>query len=114
MQGNVPFTQTAKADDHQRDGQRSPLLQAVLDVRDGRLWTNVLNAVPPPRGLHERTERGRRPQRSEGEVAWRWHEAEGWLQQRLTRLSAAGEDHVQRPATAGRSGMTLRWRFVPQ
>jgi hypothetical protein len=113
VQGNVPFTQTAKADEHQRDGSRCPLLQAVLDVRDGRLWTNAVDAVPPPRGVHERAERGRRPQRSDGEVALRWHEAEAWLQQRLTRLNAAGEDHMQLPAPGGRTEVTLRWRLAP-
>lgn len=113
VQGQVPFTQTAQADQRLRDEQRCPLLQAVLDTRSGRLWTNVVNAAPPPRGTHERTERGRRPQRSEGEVALRWHEAEAWLQQRLTQLNAGGEERIQRPALDGRAEMTLRWRFAP-
>lgn len=113
VQGQVPFVQTAQADERVRDEQRCPLLQVVLDTRDGRLWTNVVQALPLPRGVHERTERGRRPQRSEGEVALRWHETEAWLQQRLTRLSAAGEAREQRPAPDGRAEMTLRWRFAP-
>lgn len=113
VQGEVPFTQTARADQPLRDEQRCPLLQVVLDARDGRLWTRVLQALPPPRGQHERAERGRRPQRSEGEVALRWHEAEAWLQQRLTQLNAAGEDRVQLPAAKGRTEVTLRWRFAP-
>lgn len=112
VQGNVPFTQTARADEALRDGQRCPLLQAVLDVRDGRLWTNVVDAVPPPRGVHERAERGRRPQRSDGEVTLRWHEAEAWLRQRLTRLTTAGEDRVQVAAPGGRTEVKLRWRFA--
>jgi hypothetical protein len=56
QQMQAPVQQTVQADERRRDHQRCPLLQAVLDTRDGRLWTNVVNAVPPPPGVHGRPE----------------------------------------------------------
>ena len=50
---------------------------------------------------------------ADGEVRLRWHEAADWLNQRLTRLNAAGEDQVKLPAGGGQNELKLRWRFEP-
>jgi hypothetical protein len=112
VQGEVPFTQTVQAQASSRDDTLCPLLQAVLDTRDGRLWTRVLVVDGAP-GIQVRSEKGRAPQRHEGRVALRWHEAEPWLLQRLARLNAGGQDRARLPAAGGQTEVTLRWRFAP-
>lgn len=113
VQGTVPFTETAQAQQTRRDDTLCPLLQVVLDQRSGRLWTHVM-AVDAAPGVHMRSEKGRSPQRSEGPVPLRWMEAGPWIQQRLSRLSDGGEDRTQLPATGGgRTEVVLRWRFEP-
>jgi hypothetical protein len=64
-------------------------------------------AVPPVPGVTVRSEKGRAPQRHEGEVNLRWHEATEWLNQRLTRLSAGGQDQVKLPAGGGQNELRL-------
>lgn len=113
VQGTVPFTQTVQAESKKRDETRCPLVQVVLDTRNGRLWAHTAMAVPPVSGVTVRSEKGRSPQRHEGEVNLRWHEATDWLNQRLTRLNAAGEDQVKLPAGGGQNDLKLRWRFEP-
>ena len=64
--------------------------------------------------MQVRSEKGRAPQRHEGPVALRWMEAGPWIQQRLSRLSAGGEDRVRLPAPGnGQAEAVLRWRFEP-
>jgi hypothetical protein len=113
VQGTVPFTQTVQAESKKRDDTRCPLIQVVLDTRDGRLWAHTAMAVPPVRGVTVRSEKGRSPQRHDGEVNLRWHEATDWLNQRLTRLDAGGEDQVRLPVGGGQNELRLRWRFEP-
>lgn len=113
VQGVVPFTETTEAQQTRRDDTLCPLLQVVLDQRNGRLWTHVM-AVDSANGVNVRSEKGRAPQRSEGPVSLRWMEAGPWIQQRLSNLSAAGgEDRVRVPAPGGQAEAVLRWRFEP-
>lgn len=113
VQGTVPFTQTVQAESKKRHETLCPLVQVVLDTRNGRLWAHTAMAVPPVQGVTVRSEKGRAPQRHDGEVSLRWHEATDWLHQRLTRLGAAGEDQVKLPAGGGQNELKLRWRFEP-
>jgi hypothetical protein len=114
VQGTVPFTQTVQAESKKRQETLCPLVQVVLDTRSGRLWAHTAKAVAPVPGVTVRSEKGRSPQRHDGEVSLRWHEATDWLNQRLTRLSAAGEDKVQLQAGGGgQNELRLRWRFDP-
>lgn len=113
VQGVVPFTQTTQADGHEREAQSCPLMQAVLDTRNGRLWTRVL---PVLRGVPARTvraEKGRRPQQNDEVRAARWHEGEGWLQGRLENLSPSGSDRHERSLPGGKLELRLSWRFAP-
>lgn len=113
VQGTVPFTQTVQAESKKRHDTLCPLVQVVLDTRNGRLWAHTAMAVPPVPGVTVRSEKGRSPQRHDGEVSLRWHEANDWLNQRLARLSASGEDQVKLPAGGGQNELRLRWRFEP-
>jgi len=80
-----------------------PMLQVVLDQRNGCVWTHVM-AIDSAHGTHVRSEKGRSPQRSVGPLSLRWMEAEPWVQKRLTHLSAGGQDKVQLPVAAARPG----------
>ena len=113
VQGTVPYTQTTQADQRRRDDSACPLVQAVLDTRDGRLWTQLGTALREVPGVTVRSEKGRAPQRHEGPVALRWMEAEPWIQQRLSDLDAGGEDRARVPAGGGQAEAVLRWRFEP-
>jgi len=113
VQGTVPFTQTVQAEGRKRDETVCPLVQAVLDTRNGRLWAYTAMVVPEVPGVTVRSEKGRSPQRHEGPVGLRWHEATDWLNQRLSNLSAAGEDQVKLPAGGGHNELRVRWRFEP-
>jgi len=113
VQGMVPFTHTRQAEQRQQGDTFCPLIQAVLDTRNGRLWTHGPLGMPAPRGVSVRSEKGRAPQRSEGEVMLQWHEAADWLQRRLSNLNAGGEDQVRLPAGGGQAEVKLRWRFAP-
>lgn len=114
VQGVVPFTHTVQAEQRQRDDVVCPLVQAVLDTRNGRLWTRLVGAVREAPAVTVRSERGRKPQRSEGSAALQWREADAWLQQRLLRLDAGGADSVRLPAGAdGQVELRLKWRFAP-
>jgi len=110
VQGVVPFTETAKAEQTRREDMFCPLLQVVLDQRNGRLWTRVM-AVDSANGVQVRSEKGRAPQRSEGPMSLRWMEADPWIQQRLTNLSVGGEDRVKVPTPGGQTEAVMRWRF---
>ncbi len=113
VQGVVPFTETAEAQQTRREDVLCPMLQVVLDQRNGRLWTHVM-AVDSAHGVQVRSEKGRAPQRNEGPVSLRWMEAGPWIEQRLINLSAGGDDRVQLPAAGGgKAEATLRWRFEP-
>lgn len=112
VQGTVPFTQTMQAEQRQRDKQFCPLLQAVLDTRSGRLWTHVAT-WGTARGVTVRSEKGRAPQRGEGDAKLQWHESGDWLQRRLSNLDAGGEDGARLPAAGGHTEVKLRWRFEP-
>ena len=119
MQGTVPFTQTTHADQRLRDEVLCPFVQAVLDTRSGRWWTQLSLALQPAPGRVERREQGRPPRRSEGPVSLRWLEADAWLQQRLLALDAQGRDAVRLAvapppgghAAPGRVELRLQWRF---
>ncbi len=113
VQGSVPFTETVQADARQRDEMRCPLVQAVLDTRNGRLWAHTAMVAPEVPGLSVRSEKGRAPQRHDGPVSLQWREATDWLQQRLQNLRAAGEDKVRVPVSGGQNELRLRWRFAP-
>lgn len=114
VQGVVPFTHTVQAEQRQRDELVCPLVQAVLDTRNGRLWTHLVGAVREAPAVTVRAEKGRKPQRLDGNAALQWREAETWLQQRLQRLDAGGADTVRLPAGAdGQVELRLKWRFAP-
>lgn len=117
VQGVVPFTHTVQADARQRDDMVCPLVQAVLDTRNGRWWTNVPLAVREFPATTVRSEKGRAPRRNDGTTSLQWREADGWLQQRLQHLNEAGSANTVLPAgPAGQGGtfeMRVRWRFVP-
>jgi len=112
VQGVVPFTETAQAQQTRREDVYCPMLQVVLDQRNGRVWTHVM-AIDSAQGVSVRSEKGRAPQRSEGPLALRWMEATPWVQQRLTNLSSGGEDKVRVPVAGGQAEATMRWRFEP-
>lgn len=116
VQGSVAFTQTAQAEQRQRDDSACPLLQAVLDTRNGRLWTNGPGLAREARGVMVRSEKGRKAERSEGGVALRWHEAGDWVNRQLQNLSPRGANEVKLPAgVAGRNDgqvrVRMRWSF---
>lgn len=118
VQGTVPFTQTTQAERRKRDDTSCPLVQAVLDTRNGRVWTNFVFTMGEVPGVMVRSEKGRAPQRHEGMAQLQWHEAGDWLNQRLAKLDAGGEDQVKLPAGAGGRNdgqveVKLRWRFAP-
>lgn len=117
VQGVVPFTHTVQADARQRDDMVCPLVQAVLDTRNGRWWTNVPLAVREFPATTVRSEKGRAPRRNDGTTSLRWREADGWLQQRLQHLNEVGSASTVLPAgPVGQGGtfeMRVRWRFVP-
>jgi hypothetical protein len=118
VQGTVPYVQMTRAEQRRRDDSACALVQAVLDTRDGRLWTHVGAALREVPGVTVRSEKGRAPQRHEGPVALQWLEGSDWLQQRLLKLSSGGEDQARLPAGGagrvdGQVEMKLRWRFAP-
>lgn len=117
VQGVVPFTHVVQADARQRDDMVCPLVQAVLDTRNGRWWTNVPLAVREFPATTVRSEKGRSPRRNDGVMSLQWREADGWLQQRLQNLNDAGSANAVLPAgPAGQGGtfeMRVRWRFAP-
>lgn len=112
VQGQVPYTETAQAQQTRREDVYCPMLQVVLDQRNGRVWTHVM-AIDSANGVHVRSEKGRAPQKSEGPMPLRWMEAEKWVQQRLSNLSAGGEDKVRLPVAGGQTEATMRWKFEP-
>lgn len=119
VQGTVPYTETVQAEQRRRDDTACPMVQAVLDTRSGRLWAYIGVAMREIAGVSVRSEKGRAPQRHEGQYGWRWLEADTWINQRLNKLEAAGgSDAVRLPAgAAGRSDgqveVKLRWKFDP-
>lgn len=113
VQGRVPFTSTTQAEARTRDPVHCPLLQAVLDTRNGRLWTHLHPGLRGAKGETVRTEKGRSPQRSQGETPLRWHEAADWLNGRLLDLGSEGSDRFERAVPGGRIEVKMRWRFAP-
>jgi len=118
VQGRVPYVQMTRAEQRRRDDSACALVQAVLDTRDGRLWTRIGDTLREVPGVTVRSEKGRAPQRREGPVALQWLEGSDWLQQRLLKLSSGGEDQARLPVVAAGRGegqleMKLRWRFAP-
>ena len=81
VQGVVPYTETTEAQQTRREDVYCPMLQVVLDQRNGRLWTHVM-LIDSASGAHVRSEKGRAPQRSEGPMSLRWMEAGPWIEQR--------------------------------
>lgn len=113
VQGTVPYVETVQADQKRRDDTRCPLLQVVLDQRNGRVWALATLVETSAAGVSTRQERGRALQRHEGPVAPRWMEAAPWLEQRLLHLTARGEDTLRQPVAGGQVEVRLRWRFEP-
>ena len=113
VQGVVRYTETAKGSETRRDDTPCPTLQAVLDTRNGRVWT-ALGIVPQDvQAVRTREETNRRAQRHEGRMGLRWMEAQDWLQQRLVKLSDEGQDRARLPAAGGQSDVRLKWSFRP-
>lgn len=113
VQGVVPFTETAQGSETRRDDAPCPTLQAVLDTRTGRVWT-ALGLVPQDvQGVQTREEANRRKQRHEGRIGLQWREAQSWLQQRLVKLSAEGQDQTRLPAGSGQAEIKMKWSFRP-
>lgn len=113
VQGVVSYTETARGQESRRDDTACPTLQAVLDTRNGRVWTALATVPQDVQGVHTREETNRPAQRHEGRIGLQWREAQGWLQQRLARLSAEGQDQARLPAGSGQTEIKLKWSFRP-
>jgi hypothetical protein len=113
VQGVVHYTETAQGSETRRDDLPCPTLQAVLDTRNGRVWTAIGLVAQEVQGVRTREETGRRAQRHEGRIGLRWMEAQAWLQQRLVQLSAEGQDQARLPAGAGQAEIKMKWSFRP-
>jgi len=113
VQGVVNYTETAQGSETRRDDLPCPTMQAVLDTRNGRVWT-ALSLVPQDvQGVQTREETNGRKQRHEGRIGLRWLEAQAWLQQRLVQLSSEGQDQARLPAGAGQAEIKMKWSFRP-
>lgn len=114
VQGVVHYTETAQGQETRRDDTPCPGLQAVLDTRNGRLWTYIGLVAQDVQGLRTREETNRRAQRYEGRIGLQWREAQAWLQQHLLQLSAEGQDQARLPAAGnGQAEIRLKWSFKP-
>lgn len=113
VQGVVNYTETALGQETRRDDAPCPTLQAVLDTRNGRVWTALALVPQDVQGVRTREETNRRPQRQEGRIGLQWREAQAWLQQRLVQLSSEGQDQARLPAGTGQAEIKLRWSFRP-
>lgn len=113
VQGVVSYTETARGQESRRDDMPCQTLQAVLDTRNGRVWTALATVPQDVQGVRTREEGNRRAQRHEGRIGLRWHEAQGWLQQRLAQLSTEGQDQARLPAGSGQAEIKLKWSFRP-
>lgn len=112
VQGLVPFTETARADERLRGDERCPSIQAVLDTRNGRVWTYLMQLPQEARGATSREDRGRRRAQADARVGLRWGEAQPLLEQRLLQLDWRGGQDVQRLAVpGGQLELRVRWRF---
>lgn len=113
VQGQVRYVESTSGSETRRDNVPCPSLQAVLDTRNGRVWT-ALGMVPQQvQGVHVREETGRRAQRSEGPQSLNWHEAQDWLQQLMSKLSAEGRDEARFSVRGGQTEIRMRWSFKP-
>ncbi|NCT85259.1 MAG: hypothetical protein GXC94_19080 [Comamonadaceae bacterium] len=113
VQGVVSYTETARGEESRRDDTPCPTLQAVLDTRNGRVWTALATVPQDVQAVRIREESNRRAQRHEGRIGLQWREAQAWLQQRLARLSAEGQDQARLPAGSGQAEIRLKWSFRP-
>lgn len=113
VQGVVNYTETAQGHETRRDDAPCPTLQAVLDTRNGRVWTALALVPQDVQGVRTREETNRRPQRHEGRLGLQWLEAQGWLQQRLAQLSSEGQDQARLPAGTGQAEIKVKWNFRP-
>lgn len=113
VQGVVTYTETALGQETRRDDLPCPTLQAVLDTRNGRVWTALATVPQDVQGVRTREETNRRAQRHEGRLPLQWLEAQAWLQQRLVQLSADGQDQARLPAGTGQAEIKMRWSFKP-
>lgn len=111
VQGVVNYIETAQGQETRRDDTPCPTLQAVLDTRNGRVWTALAMVPQEVQGVRTREETNRRGQRHEGRIGLQWREAQDWLQQRLIRLSAEGQDQARLPAGAGQAEIRMKWSF---
>lgn len=113
VQGVVHYTETAQGSETRRDDLPCPTLQAVLDTRNGRVWTALTLVPQDVQGVRTREETNRRAQRHEGRIGLRWMEAQDWLQQRLVQLSSEGQDQARLPAGGGQAEIRMKWSFRP-
>jgi hypothetical protein len=113
VQGVVHYTETAQGSETRRDDAPCPTLQAVLDTRNGRVWTYIGLVPQDVQGVQTREEANRRKQRHEGRIGLQWREAQAWLQQRLVQLSSEGQDQARLPAGAGQAEIKMKWSFRP-
>lgn len=113
VQGVVTFTETAQGQETRRDDTRCPTLQVVLDTRNGRVWTALATVAHDVQGVRTREETNRRTQRHEGRLSLQWREAQTWVQQRLSQLSAEGRDQARLPAGSGQAEVRMSWSFRP-
>ncbi|MFT7776130.1 hypothetical protein [Roseateles sp.] len=113
VQGVVIYTEAAHGQETRRDDTPCLTLQAVLDTRNGRVWTFLATVPQDVQGVRTREETNRRAQRHEGRIGLQWREAQDWLQQRLLQLSAEGQDQARLPAGSGQTEIKLKWSFRP-
>ncbi|KQW45401.1 hypothetical protein ASD88_10795 [Pelomonas sp. Root662] len=113
VQGVVTYTESAQGSETRRDDLPCPTLQAVLDTRNGRVWTALALVPQDVLGVRTREEANRRPQRHEGRIGLQWREAQPWLLQRLVQLSAEGQDQARLPVGTGQAEIKLKWSFRP-
>ena len=113
VQGVVPFTETTQAQQTRREDMYCPMLQVVLDQRNGRLWTHVM-AIDSPTACTCAARRAARRSAARAACPCAGWKPSPWVQQRLSNLSAGGDDRVQVPAAGGgKAEATMRWRFEP-
>lgn len=113
VQGVVHYTETAQGQETRRDDTPCPTMMAVLDTRNGRVWTALTLVPQDVQGVRTREEANRRPQRQEGRIGLQWREAQAWLQQHLVQLSSEGQDQARLPAGGGQAEIKMKWSFRP-
>lgn len=98
VQGMVPFEVTRQADDARPAHTDCGLQMAVLDSRNGLLWLGSGLPMPAPHVAYRHRYGSKITQQGDELQNLDWHEATGWLQGRLLKITRNGSDSVTLPA----------------